>query len=722
MNLLKLHIRNCYGIGALDKDIDLSRGACIIYAPNGTMKSSLTKVFEDIATNKESVDRIYQERVSDRSILIDDIDIDPESIYVFKNEDANGEKWVSTFLTNPDLKQRYDKIHKELADAKKILRTEIKKISGSSDIEAEILHSFKESENSNIYDCFLYLKESVNGIAKSKFNFKYNDVFDKAGKVKEFIAENEDIVMAYFSKYNDLLSRSTFFSHGENSFGTNQADALIASVEDNRFFKANHKLTLSDGSVMSDKGHLKERVKHEIEVIFNDEELKEIYSTLEKKLSRNQDLKKFKEAIKNNRDMINRLSDYELLRKDVIVGYLQQSKDRFNSICNLYESKREELRNIIEDANAYTERWNNVIDLFNARFFVPFKAKVANLPDILLNKETASLVFEYQDENGADIKVLENTSLKHLSQGELRAYNIMQNIFVIEGLKEDGKEHLLIMDDVADSFDYKNKYAILEYMYDILQHGSFKLMILTHNFDFYRTAVSRLKINSVFFANRKNDRILELGQGLWKEDILKNKIIKKAHDNDRSFISLIPFARNIIEYSKGQSSPEFSLLTACLHDKDNSATLTKGEIYDCMKPHLMDLRDMEAIERDKYYIDTLSEATTDAITDLNEIEITNKLVLSIAIRIKAEKYIKSKLTEEQLRDVNLRKDQTGNLCNAFKKYYSALKPKECLLINKVLMLTSENIHLNNFMFEPIVDMPIKHLKDLYNEVDHLLNN
>ena len=59
MNTLKLHIRNCYGIGALDKEIDLSKGACIIYAPNGTMKSSLTHVFEDIASKKNSIDRIY---------------------------------------------------------------------------------------------------------------------------------------------------------------------------------------------------------------------------------------------------------------------------------------------------------------------------------------------------------------------------------------------------------------------------------------------------------------------------------------------------------------------------------------------------------------------------------------------------------------------------------------------------------------------------------------
>ena len=47
----------------------------------------------------------------------------------------------------------------------------------------------------------------------------------------------------------------------------------------------------------------------------------------------------------------------------------------------------------------------------------------------------------------------------------------------------------------------------------------------------------------------------------------------------------------------------------------------------------------------------------------------------------------------------------------------SIKKVDIFRINKVLMLTSENIHLNNFMFEPIVDMPMRHLKALLNEVN-----
>ena len=42
------------------------------------------------------------------------------------------------------------------------------------------------------------------------------------------------------------------------------------------------------------------------------------------------------------------------------------------------------------------------------------------------------------------------------------------------------------------------------------------------------------------------------------------------------------------------------------------------------------------------------------------------------------------------------------------------------ILEQVAMLTPENIHLNSFMFEPILDMSLLHLYDLYQEVKNLL--
>lgn len=54
--------------------------------------------------------------------------------------------------------------------------------------------------------------------------------------------------------------------------------------------------------------------------------------------------------------------------------------------------------------------------------------------------------------------------LNVLSQGEKRALYILNIIFEIEARKELDQKTILIIDDIADSFDYKNKYAIIEYL------------------------------------------------------------------------------------------------------------------------------------------------------------------------------------------------------------------------------------------------------------------
>ena len=64
MKTLTIDLENCYGIRKLEKSFDFSKtNAIAIYAPNGSMKSSLAQTFQDIATGTDSKDRIFPERV-----------------------------------------------------------------------------------------------------------------------------------------------------------------------------------------------------------------------------------------------------------------------------------------------------------------------------------------------------------------------------------------------------------------------------------------------------------------------------------------------------------------------------------------------------------------------------------------------------------------------------------------------------------------------------------
>lgn len=721
---LKIEIQNCYGIGLLNHEVDYSRNnIAVIYAPNGTMKTSLKKTIEQLLAGKEPCDEFYKDRVSSAAITIDGVAVDKVNTYVFQNEDADGTKQISTFLANANLKGEYETIYQLLDGAKKALKKKVKQIAKSSDCEEEIMVAFKRNEEDNYFDCLLEIKAQLDGELDTLegYDFKFNDVFEKSGKVKDFIRENHDTIQRYFEKYTELIQGSKFFSSGAK-FGTSQANSLLKSVGDNRYFLAGHKFELGgeeQPKTIASKGDMEAVIQGEMDRIFSDDDIKTLFNDLEGKLEKNQSLKGFKDVIQAYPELIPELVDYDEFQRKILRGYLKQCEAELNALTSLYWSKKDELKDIVHRAVAERSQWERVLDVFNDRFFVPFKLELQNKSDILLNAKTPELQFLYEDGGDAPIRQERKTLVEHLSTGEKKAFFILQNIFELEARKASGQETLLVFDDVADSFDYKNKYAIIEYLNDLKRSGNFKILILTHNFDFYRTIVSRLEASGHnFFANKKEDRSVQICMGTYKEDILSNRMLRRLSDK-RTFIGSIPFVRNIIEYSEGQNA-DYTTLTKCLHLKDDTDTITFSEIKSIFDRAINASRTVAITFGADNYLDALYAEGDAIMTDPNEIDIVNKLVLSMAIRLKAESYMKRVLTAEQVAEIRPGWCQTSELLTVLKKYHWVDMEKQCLLMNKVLMLTSENIHMNNFMFEPLVDISILHLKQLYNEVKALV--
>ena len=56
MRKLFVKLENCYGIGKFEKEFDFSStNTILIYAPNGTMKTSFAKTFECISKNDKKL-------------------------------------------------------------------------------------------------------------------------------------------------------------------------------------------------------------------------------------------------------------------------------------------------------------------------------------------------------------------------------------------------------------------------------------------------------------------------------------------------------------------------------------------------------------------------------------------------------------------------------------------------------------------------------------------
>ena len=105
----------------------------------------------------------------------------------------------------------------------------------------------------------------------------------------------------------------------------------------------------------------------------------------------------------------------------------------------------------------------------------------------------------------------------------------------------------------------------------------------------------------------------------------------------------------------------------------------------------------------------------DALDD--SVELEGKIVLSIAIRLLAERHMIKTINNAAF-VAAIADNQTIRLLKEYKRL-GVGKPEDISVLEQVNLMTPENIHLNSFMYEPILDLGIGHLKALYSEVKAL---
>jgi len=91
-----------------------------------------------------------------------------------------------------------------------------------------------------------------------------------------------------------------------------------------------------------------------------------------------------------------------------------------------------------------------------------------------------------------------------------------------------------------------------------------------------------------------------------------------------------------------------------------------------------------------------------------------KVTLSIAIRLKAEEFMIRRINDDPFWH-GITSNQTIALIKRFKLDFPSEK-ETIQLLDQVNLMTPENIHLNSFMYEPILDLSAHHLKRLFSKV------
>ena len=111
-----------------------------------------------------------------------------------------------------------------------------------------------------------------------------------------------------------------------------------------------------------------------------------------------------------------------------------------------------------------------------------------------------------------------------------------------------------------------------------------------------------------------------------------------------------------------------------------------------------------------------SEAEKIVLDSTEKINLENKIVLSIAIRLLAEEFMISKISDKD-KILEISKNQTYELIKLYKEEFTNVD--EIKVLEQVNLMTPENIHMNSFMYEPILDLSDSYLKNLYEKVKEM---
>ncbi|WP_295816713.1 hypothetical protein [uncultured Veillonella sp.] len=736
MEFLQCKLSNCYGIDALEYTFDFKKvktNVFAIYARNGLMKTSFAKTFKMLQEGKQSEirDEIFNEE-GQVEIITDQGPIDRDSIFVIKSFESSYESnSISSLLVNDEIKTNISELISlqgsflkklEKASGVKVSRTSQGKI--IYDLESKLIKDLELTEDGLL----LNLKKIRDSLASLEIDCEdilYTDIFDESVLKKISNKVFQDSIEEFCASYEEIYRSFSFLDKG--NFTLSKLKNINKALDNNHFFVKKNKITLDGDYIVNNIDELK------IKICEIEEELKKVeaYAKIEKLLEDSKG-SVLRDVIESNPHIIPFLKIGKLgfFRKQLWISYIKKHIEIFQELENKYNLLEDKL----ETVNLEDTQWSRALRIFEERFTLPYKMSIQNYKSTIIGSSIPKIEFTFK-KNGKSVNLDRSRldSIDVLSQGEKRALYLLNIIFDIEKLKNTGREIVFIIDDIADSFDYKNKYAIIEYLYEIAQNNKFYLLIFSHNFDFYRTISSRLSLlgSSRLYTNIEQGKIVLMQEKYQKSPFMQWKI----KPNRVNIFALIPFVRNIIEYTVKEYSTnsDYLFLTRLLHIKADTNDIIFNDLLDIYNRYL----NIDTFESDIALEGKVCEALYKEADEVStgDCDLEYKLLLAIAIRHKAERFMFNVLENrsEPITWNVRRSEHTGsfdefcnyldNANNQTRALYDIVKQfvsKGIIeILDEVNIMTPENIHLNSFMYEPLLDMDIQELLNLYSRVKAL---
>ena len=310
MDRIFFRFRDCHGIKSFshtfhfEKNDSLGKNTNIslVYASNGTMKTSFAKTLIDLGNNvlpKNVVtnkDPKYTIKIikNNTNILLEDFNEINERIFVIESiKDEFKFDETAPLIADEQARQQYNEIFNELLEKKRNFLKKVKEITQisvpkgknlESHIENIIIKDFNNSSD-NLLELFLSIENDLEYNNDLNIDLiKYSTLFDekvlKILKDKEFI-ENAD---AFSRGLTNLFKKSKIFD--KDNFTHNNANDLLKNIKKNNLFKAGHKIKFkSKGQAIDNINDLDNLFKSQIMKIYDDSDLEQLFNRINSKFT-----------------------------------------------------------------------------------------------------------------------------------------------------------------------------------------------------------------------------------------------------------------------------------------------------------------------------------------------------------------------------------------------------------------------------------------------------
>lgn len=700
MELFLKKVENAFGIKSLHLNLENDKKMYqeLIYSKNGSFKTSFSNTLYNLSngTLENVFDRLTDEKaILDISILENGKEIKnfDNRFVVFSREIyEQHSKLLSDYSSELETltidKKNSEYINELLTEETIEIKLQIDNYLKGTGLNFEILlDMFSNLEDGYLDRIIQLLNTIINHEAQDISEINIKKIYQKAYDIVDQ-SEFQSKISNYIQVLENKINAQLF----DKNFNENNCLQFINNVDKAKYLSE----TKSRGLFLKDKVYydideVKKIFEEEIKKISKDPEIIEQSKEITKLMGTAKESEFLKESIQKNPLLVKQLSAG---RKNILLSYLKSSSIDYNYWLEVVKKAKKELNNVLKIAQDKQTNFERAIEIYKNRFHPIFDIKIVNKAESMLGIKTPTITFYHN--RYCEIPVSETKLSQILSSGEKTTLNILKFIVEYENCK---KYHpFIILDDIVETFDYSNRYAFMEYINDLV-NLDVPTIVMTHNFEFYRTASKRIPKLRKSVASANSNGVVDIQTN---NRINKNMENVLKCSNIYDFFCAIPYLREI----KTILLEDTKTLDSCLHYKENTSKL---QIKDILLQFQSNAIKSLKIDENDIYMEKLFEIA-DSLSGFDDFDIVKKTILSLSCRLLIERKI---IANNFNLLTNINTNQTAQLLDL---YGEKLFPNVKKYLEAVQLSTPEFIHANAFMYEPLIDINGKYLFELYNQI------